>query len=105
MLEQRWSLANIRSFCVPERRHNPLFQNLVVDSPDAWKGRLYPDRQTGFDRISWYATVRGGRLLEYSLGVQRGDDYWLLEIGSPETVGKPPHVTPDPSGAPFVEHR
>src|ERR1700694_2987019 len=48
LLEQRWSLADIRSFCIPARRHNPTYQNLVVDSPEAWKGRLYSDQRTGF---------------------------------------------------------
>ena len=105
LLEQRWPLVNIRAFCIPERRHNPMYQNLVVDSPEAWKGRLWVGRQTGFDRISWYSTVRSGRLLEYSLGVYRGHDYWLLEIGSPETNRKPPQVTPDPSAACFIGHR
>src|ERR1041384_8067406 len=61
LLEQRWSLADIRTFCIPARRHNPMYQNLVVDSPQAWKGRLYSDQRTGFDWICWYATVRGGR--------------------------------------------
>jgi hypothetical protein len=102
LLEQRWSLADIASFCIPARRHNPMFQNLVVDSPEAWKGRLYPDQQTGFDKICWYATVRDGRVLEYSLGVYRGDDFWLLEIGDPQTVRTPPQVTPDPSHMRFM---
>jgi hypothetical protein len=80
-------------------------QNLVVDSPEVWKGRLYPDKQTGFDKISWYATVRNGRVLEYSLEVYRGADCWLLEIGSPETVRKPPNVTPDASEPWFIGHK
>jgi hypothetical protein len=102
LFEKRWSLEAIRTFCIPERRHNPGFQNLVVDSPEAWKGRLYPNEHTGFDSISWYATVSEGRVLEYSLGVSRGDDFWLLEIGSPETVKNPPRISPDPSEACFV---
>jgi len=105
LLEQRWSLADIRSFCIPARRPNPMSQNLVVDSPEVWKGRLYPDKQTGFDKISWYATVRNGRVLEYSLEVYRGADCWLLEIGSPETVRKPPNVTPDASEPWFIGHK
>lgn len=105
LLEQRWSLADIRTFCIPARRHNPMYQNLVVDSPQAWKGRLYSDQRTGFDGMCWYATVRDGRLLEYSLGVYRGHDYWLLEIGSPYTIHTPPLVSPDPKAAHFVGHR
>jgi len=104
LLEQRWSLADVRAFCIPARRHNPMYQNLLVDSPEAWKGRLYSNQRTGFDRISWYATVRDGRVLEYSLEAYRGKDLWLLEIGSPETVHTPPHVTPDTSEARFVGH-
>jgi hypothetical protein len=101
LLEQRWSLADIRTFCIPARRHNPMYQNLVVDSPEAWKGRLYSDQHTGFDGIRWYATVRSGRLLEYSLVVYRGDDYWLLEIGSPDTIRRRPQIAPDPKADHF----
>ena len=105
LLEQRWSLADIRTFCIPARRHNDAYQNLVVDSPEAWKGRLYSRARTGFDKICWYATVRKGRVLQYSLEVYRGDDFWLLEIGSPATVKKPPEVTPDSSAPYFLGHR
>jgi hypothetical protein len=97
LLEQRWSLADIRTFCVPARRHNPMYQNLVLDEPEAWKGRLYSDQRTGFDAILWYASVRDGQLIAYSLGVYRRGDYWLLEIGTPKTVSRPALVTPDPS--------
>jgi hypothetical protein len=105
LLEERWSLADIRTFCIPARRHNGMYQNLVVDSPQAWKGRLYSDRRTGFDGICWYATVRDGHLLAYSLGVSRGNDFWLLEIGNPSTIRMPPQVSPDPNSDWFVGHR
>jgi hypothetical protein len=105
LLEQRWSLADIRTFCIPQRRHNPGYQNLVLFSSEAWKGRLYSDAQTGFDRISWYAAVRDGRVETYSLGVYRGGDYWLLEIGNAETVRTPPRVSPDPSAPHFIGHK
>jgi hypothetical protein len=105
LLEQRWSLADIRAFCIPERRHNDMYQNLVVSTPEVWKGRLYGDRPTGFDRISWYATVRDGSIQEYSLEVYRGSDFWSLEIGSPETLRTPPQVTPDSSAPHFVGHK
>jgi len=105
LLEQRWSLADIQAFCIPERRHNDMYQNLVVDTPEAWKGRLYSDRRTGFDRISWYATVRDGHLQAYSLEAYRGTNFWSLEIGDPETFHKPPQVTPDPSAPCFIGHK
>lgn len=102
LLENRWPLGAIRTFCIPERRPAPGVQNLVLDSGEAWKGRLYPNEHTGFDSISWYATVSEGRVLEYSLGVSRGDDFWLVEIGSPETIKTPPRISPDPTEAHFV---
>ena len=104
-LEQRWSLPDIRAFCIPERRHNDMYQNLVVTTPEVWKGRLYADRPTGFDRISWYATVHKSRVQEYSLEAYRGHDFWLLEIGNPETVRTPPQIAPDVSDPSFVGHK
>jgi hypothetical protein len=81
----------------------PVYQ--VSAPPQAWKGRLYSDRRTGFDGICWYATVRDGHLLAYSLGVSRGNDFWLLEIGNPSTIRMPPQVSPDPNSDWFVGHR
>jgi hypothetical protein len=104
-LEQRWSLADIRSFCIPERRHNDAYQNLVITTAQTWKGRLYADTVTGFDRIIWYGTVQEDRLQKYSLEAYRGKDFWLLEIGSPESSGTPPRVAPDPSAPYFTGHR
>jgi hypothetical protein len=105
LLEQRWSLADIRAFCIPERRHNYAYQRLVADAPELWKGRLYANTQTGFDRISWYANVRDGHVQEYELEAYRGTDLWLLEIGDPETVRTPPQVTPDSSAPYFIGHK
>ena len=105
LLEQRWSLADIRAFCIPERRHNFEYQNLVADAPELWKGRLYADTPTGFDRISWYANVRDSRVKEYSLEAHRGSDVWVLEGGSPETIRTPPQVTPDSSAPYFIGHK
>jgi hypothetical protein len=82
-----------------------MYQNLVLDLPEAWKGRLYADQRTGFDAIRWYAAVREGRLVTYSLGVYRGQDYWLLEIGSPDSIRRPPQVAPDPTAAHFIGHK
>jgi hypothetical protein len=101
-LEQRWSLSDIRAFCIPARRHKPLVQNLVPDSPEFWKGRLYAYTPTGFDQIWWYATVDQGRMEAYSLNVDRGDDSWLLEIRNRDSFHTPPDVTPDPSQFRFI---
>ena len=100
LLEKRWSLADIRKFAIPERRHNDMYQNLVLDTPEVWAGRLYCYQSTGFDSIEWYATVENGRgkehsLKEYSLQARRGKNFWLLEFGSPASVEKPPNVEPD----------
>lgn len=104
LLELRWSLADIRTFCVPERCHNPAYQNLVAMG-EVWKGRLYPRLDTGFDRISWYANVGHGQIDKYSLGVQRGRQFWLLEIGSSESLRVPPQVAPDWTAPCFVGSR
>jgi hypothetical protein len=101
LLEQRWPVSSIRTFCIPERRHAEHFQNLVVDSPECWKGRLYIHEVTGFDKIAWYATVKTGKLVNYSLEVYRGEDFWLLEIGSPECIAHPPEISPDPNAPRF----
>jgi hypothetical protein len=105
VLEQRWSVEDIKTFCIPERRHNPAWQNLVADTPVVWRGKLYQKEQTGFDEISWYGTVKNGKLVEYSLGVRRGNDFWSLEGGSPESVMEPPVVAPDPAKPHFVGHK
>ena len=101
LLEQRWPLADIRTFCIPERRHNPAWQNLVAMG-EVWKGRLYQCVDTGFDRISWYADIEQGQVHAYSLAVQCGRSFWLLEIGSPESLRTPPTVAPDPSAPYFL---
>ncbi len=103
LLEQRWSLADIKRFCIPERRANPFMQNLVRQAQEIWEGKLYSGQQSGFDEISWYANVREGRVEKYSLNVQRGEDYWNLEIASPERTQRPPDVEPDPSYPGFIE--
>lgn len=105
LLEKRWSLADIWKFAIPERRHNYAYQNLVLGTPEAWAGRLYCDKATGFDSIEWYATVENGRAREYSLQAIRGKDFWLLEIGDPASVRKPPHVEPDFRAPYFVGHK
>jgi hypothetical protein len=105
LLEKRWSLADVRKFAIPERRHNNKYQNLVLDTPEAWAGRVYCDKATGFDSIEWYATVENGRATEYSLQAIRGKDFWLLEIGSPASVRKPPHVEPVFRAPYFVGHK
>jgi hypothetical protein len=64
-LEQRWPLAAIRIYCIPERRHKPEYQNLVPNGP-VWKGVLNPGESTGFDKITWYASTKNGRVNTYS---------------------------------------
>ena len=105
LLEERWSLANIRKFAIPERRFSPHWQNLVLSTPEVWGGRLYCDQATGFDSIEWYANVENGRATEYSLGAMRGTDFWVLEIGDPVSVRKPPQVEPDFRARHFVGHK
>jgi hypothetical protein len=109
-LEKRWSLADIRRYAIPERRHAELYQNLVPIAPEIWAGRLHCDKSTGFDSIEWYATIEKGHtkehsLKEYSLNAFRGKDFWLLEIGSPASVQKPPDIEPDFRKPYFVGHK
>jgi hypothetical protein len=108
-LEKRWQLAGIRKYAIPERRYNEGYQNLVPDTPKIWAGRLYCDKSTGFDSIEWYGTVETRHtkdsLKEYSLGVIRGKDFWLLEIGSPTSVQQPPNIEPDFRAPNFVGHK
>ncbi|QDV17321.1 hypothetical protein Pan153_19560 [Gimesia panareensis] len=101
-LEARWSLDDIRTFCIPERRHNPMYQNLVTDVGETWEGTLYENVPTGFRSISWYGTAVDGKLHEYSLNASRGDDGWLLEIGNVKSFAKQPNVAPDPSSQRFI---
>ena len=106
-LEQRWPLDAIKGFCIPERRHNNAYQNLVAgfDGPVVWHGTLYPGIVTGFDKIAWYANTKNGRATTFSLGVERGEDFWLLEIGTEESVKTPPNYLPDPNRPWFVGHK
>jgi hypothetical protein len=102
-LERRWPLTAIRTFCILERQHDDRSQNLVAYSQ--WKGVLYPSIATGFDKISWYASTKDGRAEQYSLGVNRGTDFWLLEIGDENTLQAPPEYSPDPNRPGFVGHK
>jgi hypothetical protein len=105
-LEQRWPLAAVQMFCIPERRHNNMYQNLVAgsDSPIVWEATLYRETLMGFDKIAWYANTKNGRATTFSLGVKRGKDYWLLEIGTEESAQQPPDYSPDPNRRWFVGH-
>ena len=103
-LERRWPLAAIRAYCIPERRHKDEFQNLVAYSP-RWDGTLYSGVATGWDKIAWYATTKNGRTDQYSLGVFRDKDFWLLEIGDEYTLQTRPDYSPDPSQERFVGHK
>lgn len=104
LLERRWPVTAIQAYCTPERRHNESYQNLVAFGV-VWKGTLHPDIETGFDKIAGYATTKEGRAEEFSLGVDRGKDFWLLEIGSEETMQKPPNFSPDSREPWFVGHK
>ena len=106
LLETRWPIAAIRTFCIPERRHNNLYQNLVTDTKIVWRGTIHRNAKTGFNKIEWYATTKNGRVLEYSLGVERGKDFWLIEIGSEDRVQHhSPSYAPDPKHRCFVGHQ
>ena len=94
ILERRWPVAAIQEFCIPERRHNESYQNLVAMGV-VWRGNLYQGVPTGFDRIGWYANTKEGRANQYSLEVSRGKDFWLLEIELEESVQKPPQFSPE----------
>jgi hypothetical protein len=101
MLEQRWPVPAIKDFCISERRHDDRYQNLVAFGV-VWEGRLHQNAASGFDKIAWYATTKDGRAEQFSLGVSRGADFWLLEIGSEQTVQRPPNFSPDPHSAGFA---
>tara|TARA_R110002049_G_scaffold274276_1_gene452207 strand:+ start:842 stop:1441 length:600 start_codon:yes stop_codon:yes gene_type:complete len=101
-LEARWSLDDINTYCIQERRVNPTCQNLVTDVGVTWKGVLYENVPTDSKSISWYGTAVEGRLHEYSLNASRGDSNWNLEIGNVNSFDRQPRVAPDPSGPCFI---
>jgi len=105
VLECRWPVSAITEFCIPERRLNVDFQNLVTYTDVVWQEDLHAKTQSGFDEIWWHANTEGGRATKYSLNAKRGDDYWLLEIGNEQTVQDEPDITPDPSQPRFVGRR
>ena len=102
--EQRWPIAAIQGFCLPERRHNNRYQNLVAFAP-RWEGTLHNDVATDFDKMFWYATVKDGRADQFSLGVRRGKDFWLLEGGDEHSLQRPPEFSPDSTKDWFVGHK
>jgi hypothetical protein len=104
LLEERWPVTSIKVFCIPERRHNPGYQNLVAMG-DVWEGNLHEGTSTGFDEISWYATVKGGRVDQFSLGVRRGRNSWTLEGGDAASLQTPPLISPDPKNDWFIGHK
>jgi hypothetical protein len=106
LLRRRWPIAAIHTYCIPDRRANPLYQNLVCDGDAKWEGVLYTASDTGFGEVSWYATVVNGRATEYSLNAVNGDrDWWLLEIGSEDSVQKEPDYAPDWHHSWFINQR
>ena len=104
-LERRWPISSIKEFCIPERRHNPLYQLLVMDSDVIWSGPLHSGESTGFDKIEWTAnTTKVGRAKSYIVIVHRGNDLWSLEIGNEQSLTELPNVSPDPNQDFFVNH-
>ena len=95
ILQKRWTMDYIHEFCVPERRHNPAYQGLVTEGA-RWEGKIHEDN-TDFDSISWYGNMSDGQLISYSLSAQKGDSYWLLEIGNAKSLATPPETAPDPA--------
>jgi hypothetical protein len=104
LLERRWPIAAINEYCIPERRHNDAYQNLVAFGI-VWKGEIHQGVATGFDKIDWYATTKNGRADQYSLGAHRGKDYWLIELGWEGGMQKPPDFSPDSTKPRFVGHK
>jgi hypothetical protein len=103
-LEHRWPLKGVQTFCIPERRHNNAFQNLVMEG-SVWRGTLFPNQDSGFEEISWYANTKNGRATIYSLGARKGEDFWLLEIADEDDVKQPADFAPDPKLGEFVGHK
>jgi hypothetical protein len=104
ILEQRWPISAIKTFCIPERRHNPFYQLLVLDSDVIWRGKLHASESTGFDSIEWMATTNNGQLETYSILVHKGDDIWEIDWGSKKSLAKPPQVSPNPNQPHFARH-
>ncbi len=102
LLERRWPISAIETFCIPERRHNEAYQNLVADTKVVWHGTLHANVKSQFDKIDWYATTENGQAKEYSLNVTRGHNGWHLEGGNEQTVQHPPKVAPNPHEPWFV---
>jgi hypothetical protein len=104
VLEEKWPIAAIVEFSIPERRHDNRCQNLVAYG-EVWKGNLHAKETTGFDKIAWYATTKNGRAEQFSLGVWRGQDFWLLEGGAEESLQRVPNFAPNPNSQCFVGYR
>jgi hypothetical protein len=103
LIAQRWPLWAIRTFCIPERRSAPEWQNLVQNDQPIWRGKLYEDAKD-FDEIEWHANTENGRAVIYSLNARRGKDHWILEVCHENDVQQPAHYAPDPSDQRFVGH-
>lgn len=88
-LESRWDLETIRAYCEATRPTPDSIQNLVALG-EFWKGNLHEGKASGFDRVSWYAAVRNGKLEEYSVNATKGRKHWILEIGNQESLSKLP---------------
>src|SRR5690242_6114251 len=74
-LEARWSLGTIRAYCSSTTPTPGSFQNLVALGK-SWRGNLYENEASGFDRVWWYASTRSGKLDEYSVNATKGRKHW-----------------------------
>lgn len=93
MLERRWPVAAIQAYSELEKEYDPEVPD-VANFDGFWKGTLYPGVDTGFDKIAWYATTLNGRVQQFTLGGWRGQYFAVLEVGSEETVQRPPNLSP-----------
>jgi len=88
-LKKRWPPEMIRGLCNSTPPTPGSFQNLVALGPK-WEGDMYAGEKTGFDRIWWYATLKDGKLDEYSLNATKGKKNWIVEMGTQRTLARPP---------------
>jgi hypothetical protein len=83
-LQQRWPVARIISFCRPERRSAAYHQNYNgMDCDWVIMGKIHPESKRTVGDVTFLAGVKDGVVYQYSIGVSRGDEYWVLEVNHP----------------------
>jgi hypothetical protein len=89
-LEKRWDLTRLLAYCnsVPATK-GYFLKNLP--KPVAWKGVLYKNRSE-FSELSWEASVKNGRLDQYTLRARKGNRCWDIEYGDQTTLARHPVV-------------